>query len=129
MEYNDSGKVVTKGQYVDNEKEGPWVLEYFDYKEEGNYRYGKRHGEWKHHYLDTGKLRFVGGYIDGEPDGRQSYYHKNGLKKQDVRYINGIKEGDWNYYDEQGLLILTITFKSDEEVKYDGAKIPLPTKK
>ena len=129
VEYNDSGKVITKGQFIDNEKEGKWILEYFDYREEGNYRYGKRHGEWKHYYLDIDKLRFVGSYIDGEPDGKQIYYHKSGLKKQETKYINGIKEGEWNYYDETGTLILSITFKNDEEVKYDGIKIPAPAKK
>lgn len=129
VEYNDSGKVITQGQYIDNEKEGKWFLEYFDYREEGQYRYGKRHGEWKHYYLDTDKIRFSGSYIDGEPDGRQYYYHKNGLKKQETKYINGIKEGDWNYYDDTGLLILTITFKNDVEVKYDGSKIPAAGKK
>ena len=124
-EYNDSGKVITQGQYADNEKEGPWVLEYNEYKEEGNYIAGKRNGEWKHYYLTNGKLRFKGNFVDDEPDGEQRFYYQNGNIKQEGKYAGGLKEGDWRYYDENGILIITIRYSSGNEINYDGIKAPI----
>jgi antitoxin component YwqK of YwqJK toxin-antitoxin module len=124
IEYNDSGKVITKGLYENNEKEGPWVLEYNEYKEEGTYVGDKRSGEWKHYYLNNGKLRFKGSFVDDEPDGYQVFYYQNGNIKQEGKYAGGLKEGDWQYYDENGNLILTIRYSSGIEINYDGSKAP-----
>ncbi len=123
-EYNDSGKVINKGLYQDNEKEGTWVLKYNEYKETGNYVAGKRNGEWKHYYLTNGKLRFIGSFVDDEPDGKQIFYYLNGNKKQEGKYAGGLKEGDWEYFDENGSLILTIRYSSGVEMSYDGTKAP-----
>ncbi len=122
-EYNDSGKVVTKGEYIDGQKEGPWTLELADYREEGSYKADKRDGEWKHYYLSTGKLRFVGKFVDGIPDGKQEFYYPNGKEKQTGKYSGGLKEGDWLFYDENGFLFLTILFKNDIEIRFDGVKV------
>jgi antitoxin component YwqK of YwqJK toxin-antitoxin module len=123
-EYSDSGKVITKGQYAFGDKEGPWVLEYNEYKEEGSYTGGKRSGDWKHYYLDNGKLRFKGSFVDDEPDGMQVFYYKNGNKKQEGKYAGGLKDGTWEYYDENGGLILTIRYSSGIEINYDTSKAP-----
>jgi antitoxin component YwqK of YwqJK toxin-antitoxin module len=122
-EYSDSGKVITKGEYIDGLKEGPWMLELADYREEGNYKGDRRDGEWKHYFTDTDKVRFVGKFIDGVPDGMQIYYYRDGREKQRGKYSGGMKEGDWYFYDESGFVFLTITFKNDIEVKFDGIKV------
>ncbi len=122
-EYSDSGKVITKGEYIDGQKEGPWMLELADYREEGSYKGGMRDGEWKHFYTDNGKLRFVGKFIDGVPDGMQLFYYQNGKEKQTGKYVGGLKEGDWKFFDESGFLFLTILFKNDIEIKFDGIKV------
>lgn len=122
-EYSDSGKVVTKGEYIDGQKEGPWMLELQGYREEGSYKADKRDGEWKHYYTDNGKLRFVGKFIDGVPDGKQIFYYSNGNEKQTGKYAGGSKEGDWKFFDETGYLFLTIVFKNDIEIRFDGIKV------
>jgi uncharacterized protein len=122
-EYSDSGKVITKGEYIDGLKEGPWTLELAEYREEGNYKGDKRDGEWKHYYTDTGNLRFVGKFIDGVPDGLQQFYYRDGKPRQTGKYAGGMKEGEWRFYDETGFLFLTIWFKNDIEVKYDGIRV------
>lgn len=122
-EYSDSGKVITKGEFIDGLKEGPWMLELPEYREEGSYKAGMRDGEWKHYYTSTGKLRFIGKFIDGTPDGMQIYYYENGKEKQTGKYVGGTKEGDWKFYDETGILFLTILFKNDIEIKFDGIKV------
>ena len=37
----------------------------------------------------------------------------------------GRKTGDWKKYDPNGMLIITISFKSGKEVKYDGIETDL----
>ena len=122
-EYSDSGKVITKGDYIDGLKEGTWMLELPEYREEGAYKADVRDGEWKHYYTENGKLRFVGKFIDGTPDGMQIFYYENGKEKQTGKYSGGMKEGEWKFYDESGFLFLTIMFKNDIEIKFDGIKV------
>lgn len=122
-EYSDSGKVITKGEYIDGLKEGEWMLELQGYREEGIYKADKREGEWKHYYTENGKLRFIGKFIDGVPDGIHTFYYLSGNEKQVGKYIAGSKEGDWKFYDESGYLFLTIVFKNDVEIKFDGIKV------
>jgi antitoxin component YwqK of YwqJK toxin-antitoxin module len=123
IEYSDSGKVITKGEFADGEKEGKWMLELADYREEGEFRSGKRSGEWKHYFVETGNLRFVGKFIDDVPDGKQIFYYPNGKEKQNGKYVGGMKDGEWKFYDETGYLFLTILFKNDIELRFDGIKV------
>lgn len=122
-EYSDSGKVITKGEYLDGLKEGPWMLELQEYKEEGTYKADKRDGEWKHYYTETNTLRFVGKFIDGTPDGLQQFYYANGKLKQKGKYVGGLKDGNWEFYDEDGFLIFTVQYKNDIELKFDGIRV------
>jgi antitoxin component YwqK of YwqJK toxin-antitoxin module len=122
-EYSDSGKVITKGEYLDGLKEGPWMLELPEYREEGSYKADKRDGEWKHYYTLTGKLRFEGKFIDDVPDGLQLFYYPDGKLKQKGKYVGGMKEGNWEFYDEDGFLFLTILYKNDIELRFDGVKV------
>ena len=94
-EYSDSGKVITKGEFIDGLKEGAWFLELQDYREEGNYKADMRDGEWKHFFLNTNKVRYEGKYIDGVPDGMQTYYYENGKERQTGKYIGGARYRDW----------------------------------
>lgn len=124
-EYSDSTTVITKGEFIDGLKEGPWFFEMTDYREEGNYKGDKRDGLWKHFYTADKQLRFEGNFIDGNPDGKHEYYYPNGNPKEIGKYVFGRKEGDWKYFSEDGQNYLTITFKDDAEVKFDGVKIKL----
>lgn len=120
---SDSGQVITKGDYIDGQKEGPWTLELQEYKEEGVFKADQREGEWKHYYTENGKTRFIGKFVDGIPDGMQLYYYLNGKERQTGKYLGGLKEGEWKFYDETGLLILTILYKNDIEIRFDGIKV------
>jgi antitoxin component YwqK of YwqJK toxin-antitoxin module len=122
-EYTDSGKVITKGEYLDGLKEGFWMLELPEYREEGSYKADKRDGEWKHYYTSTNKLRFEGKFIDDVPDGLQLFYYPDGKLKQKGKYVGGLKDGNWEFYDEDGFLFLTILYKNDIELRFDGVKV------
>jgi antitoxin component YwqK of YwqJK toxin-antitoxin module len=126
IEYSDDSiqKVITKGDLVDGLKEGPWFFEMSDYREDGTYKGDKREGKWKHIYTTNGKTRFEGNYTDGQPDGKHVYYFESGSVRMEGKYIFGRREGDWKYYDEEtSILMLTITYKDDVEIKFDGQKI------
>ena len=122
-EYDEAGKVITKGQYSDGQKEDEWVYELGDYKEVGKYKGDRRDGVWKHFYTPGGQIRFEGKFIDGNPDGKHVFYYKNGHLQEYGKYIVGRKEGEWEYFDETGVKILTILYKDDVEIKYDGVKV------
>ena len=47
----------------------------------------------------------------------------NGNERQTGKYAGGAKEGDWKFYDETGYLFLTIVFKNDIEIRFDGIKV------
>jgi antitoxin component YwqK of YwqJK toxin-antitoxin module len=122
-EYSDSGKVITKGEYIDGNREGAWFYELNNYREEGTYKNDKRDGEWKHFYIPGGNLRFIGKFVDGNPDGRHKFYYPNGNINQEGEYRAGNKEGAWKFYTEDGFLFLIIWYENDVEIKYDGVKI------
>lgn len=124
-EYDENGNIITQGEYIDGQKEGHWFFQMDDYREEGDYVAGERNGVWKHTYTPSGKQRFEGSFVNGVPDGKQTWWHENGRIWQEGRYVYGRKEGDWKYFDEDGIITLTITYKDDVEIKFDGARVKL----
>jgi len=131
-EYSDSGIVITKGEFLDGLKMGAWSYQLGDYKEEGEYLNGERIGAWKHYYLSNGQLRFVGNYIDGQPEGKHKYYYENGKTRAEGKYAAGKKDGEWTYlfYVEitegsESLMptVLIITYKNGQEMKFDGTTV------
>ncbi|HTL81465.1 MAG TPA: toxin-antitoxin system YwqK family antitoxin [Bacteroidia bacterium] len=122
-EYDESGNIITQGEYVDGLQEGHWFFQIDDYREEGDYVTGERTGVWKHTYIPGGQQRFEGNYTNGQPDGKFTYWYDNGRVWQEGKYVYGRKDGDWKYFDEDGLMTLTITYKDGVEVKFDGVKV------
>jgi len=124
-EYSPSGEIIAKGQYTDGEKNGEWKYKSGDNTEEGKYIVGLRDGLWKSYYPD-GKLRFRGNYIQGNPDGQITYFYENGRPKEEQYYRAGIRQKTWKKYDEEGIIVLSITYKDDVETSINGVKINLP---
>src|ERR1700756_414715 len=123
-EYTEDGKLITKGEYLDNEKEGPWFYQILNYKEYGVYHNGMPDSVWKAYYVKENKLRFEGAFVNGEPEGKHTYYYETGKPQATGKYVGGQKEGNWNYFDENNFLILTITYRNGEEIKWDGRDVP-----
>ena len=122
-EYDDKGNIITQGDYLDGLKEGHWFFQVDDYREEGDYVAGERNGTWVHTYTSNGKKRFEGNFVNGQPDGQHTWWFEDGKVWQEGKYIYGRKEGDWKFYNEDGTLMLTITYKDDVETKFDGVKV------
>ena len=124
-EYSPSGGMIAQGVYTDGEKNGQWKYNTGDNTEEGKYIVGLRDGIWKSFYPD-GKLRFKGNYVQGNPDGQMTFYYENGRPREEQFYRMGIRQKTWKKYNEEGVPVLTITFKDDVEVSINGVKINLP---
>jgi uncharacterized protein len=122
-EYDEEGNVILKGEFMENRKEGPWIYETPDYKEFGNYVNDEPDSLWKSYYL-PGKIRcFEGRFVAGVPEGLHQAWHPNGARKYTGSYAGGLREGDWKFYDENDFNYLTITYKGDIEIKWQGEKI------
>ena len=122
-EFTEDGKLITKGEYMDDQKEGDWFYEIGNYKEYGVYHNGMPDSTWKAYYVKENKLRWEGGFLNGDPDGKHVYYYDNGKVQSNGRYAGGQKDGDWRYFDENGFLILTVTYENGVETRWDGQKI------
>jgi antitoxin component YwqK of YwqJK toxin-antitoxin module len=82
-------------------------------------------GQWKAFYAD-GTLKFKGTYSQGNPDGQHLYYYESGKLKEEQNYRMGIRQKTWKKFDEEGTVILSITYKDDVEISINGVRINLP---
>jgi antitoxin component YwqK of YwqJK toxin-antitoxin module len=124
-EYSETGDIIAQGQFTDGEKNGEWKYKSGDNTEEGKYIVGLKDGVWKSFYPD-GKLRFKGNFIQGNPDGQQTYYYENGQTKEEQYFRMGIRQKTWKKFDEDGNPLLMITYKDDIEISINGVRINLP---
>ncbi len=121
-EYSLTGQLITKGEYLDGLKEGPWFYHVGDHREEGSYIDGMRSGKWEHIY-DNDQVGFSGEFIDGNKNGKHRHYYRNGLKMMEGEYIMDQREGEWKFYDKEGNIILMILYRDGIERKIDGTRI------
>jgi len=126
VEYDETGVIITEGDYVEGEKEGKWSYKVGDHKEEGNYITGLRDGVWKY-FFENGNVEFEGNYVQGNPDGKHVYYFDSGELREECYYSMGLKEKNWKKYDKLGNILITITYRDDQEYRINGAKIELPS--
>jgi uncharacterized protein len=124
-EYSRNGEIIAQGQYSDGEKNGEWKYRSGNYIEQGKYITGLRDGVWKSFYPDE-KLKFKGNFIQGNADGTHVYYYENGKIKEERYYQMGLREKTWKKFDENGVLLLSISYKNDIEVSINGVRIKLP---
>lgn len=125
-DYTEDGKILTAGTYIDDKKEGTWMYEIPNYKIIGKYTDGMPDSTWTSYYMPSGKIRFKGNFLNGDPDGLHYWYYENGNKMMFGKYQGGTKNGEWKFFDEQGHNYLNITYDNDIEVKWMGEKI-VPT--
>ena len=124
-EYTREGDIIAQGTYADGERNGEWKFKSGDNTETGSYLLGLRDGQWKALY-PNGKLRFKGNFNQGNPDGHHVIYFENGRIKEERYYDNGLRTKTWKKYNEEGEIILTITYRDDIETNINGVSIKLP---
>lgn len=122
-DYDEEGNLVLQGLFVEGRKEGKWLYETKEYIEYGNYNNDEPDSLWKSYYLPLKYKCFEGRFEAGIPVGIHQAYHPNGARKYIGNYVSGMKDGDWKYYDENDYNFLTVTYKNDIEIKWQGEKI------
>lgn len=123
IDYDEDAKVTLQGNFIEGSKEGKWIYQTPDYLEYGNYVNNEPDSIWKSYYM-PGKIKYFEGRFEaGIPVGIHQGFHPNGAKKYIGNYVSGMKDGDWKYYDENNVNFLTITYKNDIEIKWQGEKI------
>ena len=125
VEYDPVGNILTKGDYIGGEREGEWIYQVGDHEERGSYVIGLREGDWRYYY-PNGELKYEGSFSQGNPDKRHKYYYPDGTLREEQYYELGIREKNWKKYDRDGNLVMTITYRNNEELRINGVKINLP---
>ena len=74
-EYNNKGKLIFEGEYINDEK---------------------MNGIGKEYSYNNDELLFEGEYINGEKNGKVKEYYDNGQLLYEGEYINGKKNGKVN---------------------------------
>ena len=123
IEYTEDGKIITKGEYIDDMQEGIWFYETPEYKEIGKYVNDKPDSLWKRFYMPKEKLRFEGRFLNGDEDGKHTWFWENGKKMTEGSYTGGMKQNDWKFFDEAAFNYLTIFYENNVEIKFQGVKI------
>ena len=115
-------------QTKDGLKTGLWVSKEGDgqtgYKSRGRYKQGREKGVWKYFYNDTlyQKDKYSGN------SARVRFYHPNKkisargntLMDYNGKLAHWYYNGDWKYFDVQGKLVKTVTYKKGSPI----AEIP-----
>ena len=81
-----------------------------DYREEREYKNGKRNGLTKKWYKN-GQLRSETNYKDGEKDGIHKVWYENGQLEWEGNYKDGQYEGLWKAWWKNGQLELEVNYK------------------
>ncbi|MGE0567920.1 MAG: toxin-antitoxin system YwqK family antitoxin [Bacteroidia bacterium] len=123
VDYTENGDVFIKGNWFDDKKEGIWYYENDNYFEKGKFVSGQLDSLWRGFYKPEKSKFFIGKFEYGVAEGHHTFYYRNGVKMVEGDYQGGLKQGDWKFYDETGLNYLSIHYKDDIEIKWQGEKI------
>ncbi len=124
VEYDQGGNIIAKGEYIEGNKEGEWYFNVGDQVEKGNYSFGLKDGLWIQYYLD-GTKKFEGSYIQGNKNGKHKIYYENGKLKEDQYWEMGLRTRNWRKYDQEGNVLLSMSYENDLLVKINGVKVNL----
>jgi|GEM_PF-1746512 len=84
---------------------------------EYSYDLGVLHGKFQEYYLESGKLREAGEYLNGELTGKNLEFYENGRVSSSVDYVAG-KKKDAKTYFENGRLKKHSKYHDDFEIWY-----------
>ena len=106
----------TKGNYLDDKKDGIWETYYPNgkLKSKGIYREDNKDGLWIGYY-ENGELESEVNYKMGKKEGLMKIFQANGLLMARVNYKEGREDGVGEYYDENGQIELKVNYKEGKE--------------
>jgi antitoxin component YwqK of YwqJK toxin-antitoxin module len=65
-------------------------------------------------------------FVQGNPNGEQTFYYESGKIREVQNYNMGVREKTWKKFTEEGIAEIVIVYKNDIEVSINGVKIKLP---
>lgn len=112
--YNEHGKRIAEGIYIDQKKDSVW--NYFKYDTlliaKETYKNGKPHGTWFTWY-ENGKPAEEVSFIEGVQTGPYKQYFENGNLKIETTYLNGAIDGSYVQYHSDGKKLVEGVYKKD----------------
>lgn len=120
IDYSDNGlkngeyrlmsnnKLIEKGKYVNDEKDGLWVV----YNTNGvliseiNYSKGKLNGNFKQYYYE-GQPKVIASFDNNKPNGEWKYFNKKGKIIKQGEFKNGNALGNWKVFKNNGKKIIS----------------------
>lgn len=132
--FNEPGKKIAEGNYVDEKREGKWTLYSGDIKiSEEQYKNGEKHGisktfyptgelfektEWKNGeqegnyevFFKNGKPYMQCKYSNGKRNGLCLSYFKNGRVEMEAWYIDNLRNDEWKFYNEEGEFLYSLKY-------------------
>jgi uncharacterized protein len=114
---------LVQGEFMDGLEEGLWIREVHDFKEEGWYRAGVKHGVWRSTSRE-GQLLFEGNFDLGQPEGKHRTWYANGMVKEVGTFESGLKHGKWVLKDEAGLTAHEYIYRYGTIRKVEGRPTP-----
>ena len=109
--------IKTEGNYKNGKKEGEWIGWYHNGKHgyKGSYLNGEKEGEWIGWY-ENGQQSYKGKYNNGQKQSHWIYYYDGGQKSDEGQYFNDFEDGLWIYWYENGMKKYEKIFKNGELV-------------
>ena len=96
----DSGKINSKGEYINGQKNGEWI-HYDRYTgnltSKGEYLNDRKIGIWEQYYSNK-KPKSKGEYLNNRKIGIWEEYDTNGDLSAKGEYLKGYQHGQWEYY-------------------------------
>ncbi len=132
--FDNRGKLMAIGKYVDEKKEGEWqYLQNGQLVSEEFFVNNQKHGisktyyptgelfeesDWKNDlqngiysaYFKSGKPYLECRMVNSQRDGTCQVYFENGQLELDAFYAKGLRNGDWNYYHPDGTFSHTLNY-------------------
>ncbi|MCX8079793.1 MAG: hypothetical protein N3F09_00995 [Bacteroidia bacterium] len=104
------------GEYLDKWENGL-------VKFRGQFRFGKRHGQWVSFY-PNGEPWSELHYDKGNRHGPYLVYYPKMIKRIEGYYKNDMRDSIWNFYDSTGFKAAVIVYSKNKVVKSDYFKNP-----
>ncbi len=122
-EFSPEGDTIVKGKYENGKKTGLWYYKIGDEYSTGKYTNGLKDGVWLTYYMPDMQIKCKKKYILGSLNGKFKCFYKNGKLKVIGYYIDNKKSKKWYFYNPDGTLGYTITYKNDNIIKINDLPI------
>lgn len=143
--YHYSGKAMSEGFYIDQEKDSLW--RFYDINgillKEEFYRSGQKNGTWRTFYQDgqvaeetewqedkknglwiqyfyDGTKKLEGSYLNDEKQGPITHYYPSGRARITGQYDQSYRTGTWYYMNDSSEVIKTETYEDGAVVKEEN---------